>query len=256
LHRSIVADVGISTPKQMAKTLVKFSARHPEFKFTGYVIPQVPGKGARSSPVHGVVESFLKSKKYIVPSAIASPVFAGCVLAVYEGTGAGRFNPARQNLVYSAERGLEPRLDEEDRRSYQIELNHMIAADTGEIGETHVEKTLARTLTTSQPSFDSAGRPSLRLASENNTENFGIAGSNLFGAESSGQFVRELMEARLHEELRKGNPPRVSQSDIDRDWNLMQKAMQTSKNEVADGLPEAAPGTPTQAHSNGNNIHP
>jgi hypothetical protein len=60
LHRSIVADVGIATPKQMAKRMVKFSERHPQVAFSRYVIPQVPGSAARSTAVHGVVESFFK----------------------------------------------------------------------------------------------------------------------------------------------------------------------------------------------------
>src|SRR6202007_1077271 len=54
LHRSIVADVGITTPKQMAKTMIKFSGRHSQLQFSSYVIPQVPGSEARSTPVHGV----------------------------------------------------------------------------------------------------------------------------------------------------------------------------------------------------------
>ncbi len=87
LHRSVVADVGITTPKQMAKTMIKFSARHSRLEFSRFVIPQIPGSVARSTPVHGVVESFLKSKKYIVPSAVVSPIFAGCVVAVYVGHG-------------------------------------------------------------------------------------------------------------------------------------------------------------------------
>jgi len=43
LRRSVVADAGITTPKQMAKTLVKFNAHHPELQFSRIVIPQVPG---------------------------------------------------------------------------------------------------------------------------------------------------------------------------------------------------------------------
>src|SRR6202035_2397004 len=125
LHRSVIADIGIATPKQMAKTLIKYSDRHPQLQFSRFVIPQIPGSMARSTPVHGVVESFLKSKKYIVPSAVASPIFAGCVAAVYVGTGAGRFDPARQALVFNAGRDLEPSLGAEDRRSYQSELNHL-----------------------------------------------------------------------------------------------------------------------------------
>src|SRR6202050_912440 len=74
LHRSIVADAGITTPKQMAKMLIRFSGRHEELAFSRFVIPQVPGSAARSTPVHGVVESFLKSKKYIVPAAVVNPI--------------------------------------------------------------------------------------------------------------------------------------------------------------------------------------
>src|SRR5712692_5920245 len=90
VHRSYVADIGITTPKQMAKTLVKFSTRHPELRLSRFIIPQVPGDMARSKAVHGVVESFLKSKKYIVPSGVASPIFAGCVAVVFVGSGSGR----------------------------------------------------------------------------------------------------------------------------------------------------------------------
>src|SRR5579863_9652501 len=72
LHRSIGADAGITTPKQMAKLLTRYSARHPELSFSHIMIAQVPGSMPRSTAVHGVVESFLKSKKYIVPSALAS----------------------------------------------------------------------------------------------------------------------------------------------------------------------------------------
>ena len=73
LHRSYVADLGISTPKQMGKRLVQFSTTHPELRLSRFIIPQVPGDIGRSKAVHGVVESFFKSKKYIVPSGLASP---------------------------------------------------------------------------------------------------------------------------------------------------------------------------------------
>src|SRR5579864_2054571 len=106
LHRSLVADVGITTPKQIAKMLTKFSARHPELQFSKLIIAQVPGSMPRSSNVHGVVESFFKAKKYIVPSVVVSPIFAGCVAAVYVGTGAGHFEPGRNAMVFVV--GSEP----------------------------------------------------------------------------------------------------------------------------------------------------
>src|SRR6202161_1018560 len=151
LHRSVVADVGITTPKQMAKTMVKFGSRHPELEFSRYVIPQVPGSAARSTAVHGVVESFFKSKKYIVPSAVVSPVFAGCVAAVYVGTEAKHFDPARQAQFYNADRALEPPVGAEDRRSFQIELNHLVSAELSEANGSYVEKKLVRMMSNASP---------------------------------------------------------------------------------------------------------
>ncbi|MGA9393464.1 MAG: hypothetical protein WBV69_23745 [Candidatus Sulfotelmatobacter sp.] len=239
LHRSLVADVGITTPKQMAITLVKFSSRHPQLAFSRYVIPQVPGSAARSSTVHGVVESFFKSKKYIVPSIAVSPIFAGCVAAVYVGTGAGRFDPARHAMVYSAERGLESPIGPEDRRSYQNELNHLLAADAAKTEGTHVEKSLQRILSGAAPGFDSAGRPVLRIKTGEETVDLGVAEGNILAADNSGRLAERLMEARLHEELRRRNTPTASESDIAQDWALLHRAIDSYDDQVAsrDGRP-------------------
>jgi len=234
LHRSVVADIGITTPKQMAKTIVKFSTRHPELDFSRFVIPQVPGNVARSTPVHGVVESFLKSKKYIVPSAVVSPIFAGCVAAVYEGTGAGRFNPAKQALVFNAQRELEAPIGPEDRRSFQIELNHVVA-DVSETSSSRAEKNWGRVMSSAAPGFDSSGHPVLRVSTGEQVVSVGITGENLFDKDSSAQFAQQLLEARLRAELRRGNPPKVSENDVEHDWNLLQKALNASDNQVATG---------------------
>jgi hypothetical protein len=233
LHRSVVADVGISTPKQMAKMMVKYSTRHPQLEFSRYVIPQIPGTAARSTAVHGVVESFFKSKKYIVPSAVASPVFAGCVAALYVGTSRDHFNPAREALIYNADRGLEKPVGSEDRRSYQIELNHLVAAEVADTVDIHSEKTLARMMRNAAPGFDSEGHPVLRMLIGDEAESVGVAQSNLFARESSARLARQILEARLREELRRGNPPKVSENDVEHDWALLQKALNVPDNDVA-----------------------
>ncbi len=240
-HRSIIADVGIATPKQVAKTLVRYSARHPQLSFSRYVIPQVPGLEARSVPVHGVVESFLKSKKYMLPSAVASPIFAGCVLAVYVGTGAGRIDPAAHALVYSADRDLEKPLGAEDRRSYQLELSHLLASTGG--GETSLARTekLRRLLRGAAPDFDEEGRPVLRIPRGSQLVSVGIAESNLLANAAARPYVQELLEARLRAELKRGTP-KASESDVTHDWDLLQKTLHPSNNELAaqtHGLPAA-----------------
>jgi hypothetical protein len=232
LHRSVIADAGITTPKQMAKTLIKFSGRHSELEFSRFVIPQVPGSAARSTPVHGVVESFLKSKKYMVPSAVVNPIFAGCVVAVYMGTGAGRFDPARQALVFNAQRAFEPPLGAEDRRSYQNELKHLVADPASETNGVRVEK-WGHLLRDAVPDLDDQGRPVLRIHMGEEVVSVGVSSSNLFANDVPEQFTRQLLEARLHAELRRGNPPKASESDVTRDWNLLQKAVNGSDAEVA-----------------------
>ncbi len=256
LHRSVIADVGITTPKQMAKTLIKFSGRHPELRFSRYVIPQIPGSEARSTPVHGVVESFLKSKKYIVPSAIVSPIFAGCVAAVYVGTGAGRFDPAKQALVFNAERDLEPPLGSEDRRAYQLELNHLLDTLPAESSVARSEK-LGRALRNTTPDLDADGHPLLRIHVGDEVVTVGIAGSNILAYESGraglGLLTQQILEARLRAELRRGSPPKASESDVARDWNLLQKAMNGSDTEVATGNRRST--SPTARAEHGGN-HP
>ena len=44
VHRSFTADVAITTPKQIAKTLVPYAHRHEALEFREFVIPQVPGR--------------------------------------------------------------------------------------------------------------------------------------------------------------------------------------------------------------------
>ena len=241
LRRSIVADVGIATPKQMAKRMVKLSERHPQLAFSRYVIPQVPGSAARSTAVHGVVESFFKSKKYIVPSAVASPVFAGCVAAVYLGTNADHFDPAKRAMVFNADRELEPPVGAEDRRSYQIELNHLVAAGIADAPGTRVEKTLARMMNNAAPGFDSEGRPVLRMRDGDEAVTVGVAQSNLFATQSSGRLAQQILEARLSEELRRGNPPKVSESDVEHDWSLLEKARNVPEEEVASRAARQSP---------------
>jgi hypothetical protein len=243
LHRSIVADIGITTPKQMAKTLIKFSGRHSRLQFSRFVIPQIPGSAARSTPVHGVVESFLKSKKYIVPTAVASPIFAGCVVAVYMGTGAGRFDPAQHAMVFNAGRALEPPLGAEDRRSYESELNHImedqaVADPAAESSASHVEK-WKRLLHNAVPDLDAEGRPVLRIqVGEEEVVTVGVSGSNILTSDAPEPFTLEFLEARLHSELRRGNPPKASESDVTRDWNLLQKARYGSEVEATARSPK------------------
>ncbi len=106
IHRNFIADAGVMTPKQAAKSLVKYARRHPDVEMRTFVIPQVPGTIPRSKPVDGVVESLVKSKKYVVPLAALHPFVAGTLIAAYLGD--GRFKPDPHAEVYNPAETMEP----------------------------------------------------------------------------------------------------------------------------------------------------
>jgi hypothetical protein len=223
LHRSVVADAGITTPKQLAKTLLRFSARHPELQFSRLVIAQVPGSMPRSSSVHGVVESFFKAKKYIVPSAVFNPVFAGCVAAVYVGTGAGHFDPARDAMVFVVGGAPEPPLGQEDRRAYQRQLKHLVAGAYP--ANQNVYRFWERRQAKATATVDDEGRPVLQMQVGENLVQMGASAGNILSGSAPPQLVRQLLEARLESELRRKSPQGVSESEVARDWKLLQQTM-------------------------------
>lgn len=94
LRRSIVADLGITTPKHSAKSLVGYGRRRPELMLAQFEIPQVEGS-RRSTRLRGVSESLVRSKKYVVPLAILQPWVAGTAAVAYLTR--GRFNPSRRS---------------------------------------------------------------------------------------------------------------------------------------------------------------
>jgi hypothetical protein len=119
IHRSFTSDLGIMTPKQAAKCLVRYRKHHPELRFSSFIITQVPGTAPRSNAVRTVVESFLKSKRYILPLAplaILHPYLGGGLALVWVHD--GHFNPRR-----IAESTVEPEMIAE-----QLQYRH-IAAD-------------------------------------------------------------------------------------------------------------------------------
>jgi hypothetical protein len=63
--------------------------------------------------------------------------------------------------------------------------------------------------------------------------NVGVAQGNIFFTQSSGRFAAQILEARLREELRRGNPPKVSESDVEHDMMLLQKALSPAESELA-----------------------
>jgi hypothetical protein len=83
VHRNLFGDGGVMTPKQAARSIVKYGKKHPALSVTAFVIPQVPGTIQRSRKVDGVSEAILKSKKYVIPLSIVAPEVTGALAISY-----------------------------------------------------------------------------------------------------------------------------------------------------------------------------
>lgn len=232
-HRSLVSDLGMTSPKQLAKLMTKYAARHPELQFSRLVIEQVPGSMPRSTAVHGVVESFVKAKKYIVPTVVFSPVVAASVAAVYVGTGTGRFDPGRGAKVFAAGSGLESPLDREDLRAYRLQLKHLLAREN--VDQANVQRTWGKLQAKSQLSFDENEQPVLHMRIDQLPAMIGLSANNVLQSEAPPEVVRQLLEARLQAELNGRAARRISESEVERDWALLQKSLGTAEPRLAAG---------------------
>lgn len=97
IHRNFFVDLGITTPKQVARSLTKYADRHPELTFSTFMIPQVPGSIKRSHSIDGVMESVVKSKKYVLPIAALNPEIAAGLVVAYLTD--GRFKAPKDATV-------------------------------------------------------------------------------------------------------------------------------------------------------------
>jgi hypothetical protein len=84
IHRNLLEDVGLITPKQAAKSLIRYGRRHAGLRFRAWVIPQVPGSLGRSRAVRGVLESLVTGPEYTLPPvAFVHPIVAGGAALAY-----------------------------------------------------------------------------------------------------------------------------------------------------------------------------
>jgi hypothetical protein len=230
IHRSLIGDLGVMTPKQAAKTLVHFSKHHPETQLTTFIIPQVPGL-KRSKPVHGVIESLVLAKKYVTPVLLFHPFVVGTVEAAYWA--GWRFNPAKGALIFDpnspdARMALQMPLTKMERRSYEgMVLRAKRASD--ESGEL---PSWRRVESHAEPELDAAGRPFLRLQIAGRTTLLGLCRGNMLRLSAPPEFVEDLVLARLQDELKAGKPARTSIPQVKRDWNLLEAAREAREAEA------------------------
>ena len=235
IHRSIIADLGVTTPKQAAKSLVHFSKHHPQMQLTTFIIPQVPGL-KRSKPVHGVLESLVLAKKYVTPVLLFHPFVVGTVEAAYWA--GWRFNPAKNALIFDAStpdpiRDLNLPLTASQRHSYEGLV--LAVRKENQLEQTPSWQTVASHGT---PELDPQGRPFIDVPLEGRNVAVGLCPGNVLRMSGSPALTQELVLSHLESEL-KIKKPRISEALVKSDWNLIQ----SSRGADRAGIPSSDEGT-------------
>ncbi len=221
VHRSIIGDLGVTTPKQLARTLSKFSMEHPELQPSRFVIPQVPGSIPRSKRVKGVFEVMLTAKKYMWPIFLFQPYIAGAAVAVYMQH--WHFNPGKNAPVLDAKHELQSALTSMDRRVFQEQLENIRAASAPEINPE--DRHWTSLYTEAVPALDDAGRPALNVYVDGEIMPVGIARSNVPNEPAGAEFAAGIVEARLHEELKSAATRKTARVDVESDLALLRQML-------------------------------
>ena len=230
IHRSVIGDLGVMTPKQAAKALSHSAKHHPQMHLTTFIIPQVPGL-KRSKPVHGVLESLVLAKKYVTPVLLFHPVLVVGVEAAY-WTG-WRFDPAKSALIFDPVRGLENPLTAGQRAWYIKSLSAM-KHENVETELPNWEKFATQT----EPRLDSAGQPFLGARGEGTTTQIGICRDNALRMSTPPQLVEGLLFARLDQELKSKKPAHASEQQIQSDFRLLQQVTKSREASLVSGVVE------------------
>ncbi|HXU16956.1 MAG TPA: hypothetical protein VN708_17615 [Terriglobales bacterium] len=231
VHRSVIADLGITTPKQAAKSLVHYSKHHRETQLTTFVIPQVPGL-KRSKSVHGILESVFFQKKYVTPVLLFHPFVVGAVETAY--LAGWRFNPGKGAMVFNAGadnpmKNFDPPLTASQRRSYENLVKAM--KKSNELDEFPNWRSLQARAT---PQIDAQGRPFVQVKLDGKDVPVGICRGNALHVSGSPELLQNLLLSRLDEQLR-NKKPRISEPSIKSDWRMLESAREESRAALAPG---------------------
>src|ERR1700691_2762429 len=243
LHRSVIGDLGVTTPKQIAKMLAKYSHHHPELLSSNFLVPQVPGAVRRSKPVHGVLESVMAAKKYMLPIVVLHPYIGGGLLVEYFGH--RRFDPAKNDLVLDSNNQLDAPMTRAQRAALQSRLDELNLSsstpDRSNDAKAKEVKLWEHLQASAQPEFDESHHLVLDIQVGEDLDEVGLSRSNILGGSESPELAAKLLQARLRQELKPATVRKTSYSEVQKDMTLYQQLLALLPGEVA--------GAPSPAHA-------
>ena len=236
-------DFGMTTPKAIARSFVRYAARNPKLNLRVLHFAQAPGTIKRSSDVREVTEQLYRSKKLLVPMLIFADYGVPVVAASYLLT--GRFNPEREfekrpGQAENSGYATRPMQQEEQQaqqaqiigssaewKRYRQELNSLLSdrgqtEDSGDAADLnrffkHVSKA-------GKPRLDANGAVWMDIADKGHSFQVGLSANNILGRDSDTQSAYALLLWRAQGVLKSPKHRRETMPEFEDNWELLQRA--------------------------------
>jgi hypothetical protein len=248
-----INDFGMTSPKAIARSFVRYAVRNPKSNFRVLHFAQVPGTIKRSNEVRSGTEQLYHSKKFLIPMLIFADYELPAVAASYLLT--GRFNPEHEFEKHPGqeENAKRPqRVQEREQtpvvgtsaewKRYRQELNSLLAErahlealeEQGDFQDffKHLNKV-------GTPRVDVDGALWMEVPGKEQTFEVGLSANNILGQNSHTQLAYSLLLWRAHGVLKSPKHSRETMPEFEKDWGLLQRARSRNSIVVAgDGTPD------------------
>jgi hypothetical protein len=240
--RDVLNDLGMTSPKAVARTFTHYAQRHPEINLRVMHFAQVPGTIKRSSEVRAGTEQLFHSKKLLVPMIVFANQALPVVAASYVFT--GRFNPEHEFERHPAS-NLAPQDSSSSPQLQGVALQDERTQIVGTSAEwknyrkafrTEIEENSDSPEARDRSRFfkyldekgtasvDSDGAAWMQLSENGESIGVGVSASNVLARESDPQLSYELLLARTSVFLKSPKHRRETMLEFRQDWANLQRA--------------------------------
>jgi len=253
-RRNYLNDFGMTSPKGISRSFVRYARSHPDSQFRVLHFPQLPGTIKRSSVARAGTEQLFRSKKLLVPMLVVTAHAAAASALTYFFT--GRFNAQREMERFPAARAgelehqrkiaksqkdaaLAERLGAEQKYERSSILGSPeewdryrqtfggIVDEAVRIGVLPARKTLSDAL----KNLDQRGTPVLgengalwmEIPEGGGISRVGLNAKSIFAADSDPRLAYQLMLARIDAALKSPPRNRPAMATFTEDWALLEQ---------------------------------
>jgi hypothetical protein len=225
VHRDLLNDVGMMSPKSAAKSFTHWALQRPELGFYSLHFAQIPSDIPRAGLARSGTETVIHTKKYLIPAIVLGDwELPTSIVSSYVLT--GRFSLYHQYADHPPP-DTQPNPGSvgtpEDWAPYRQRLT-AIENEAQPSSLDNRKHLFPRPYATATASVDSDGLPWLTPDPANPSRRVGLGSANLLAPNSDPQFAFELILARVRYALTAKDRHRETLQEFQQDWSLLEQA--------------------------------